>query len=113
VGGLAGGPSPKSDEIEDERERRPSAPEKDERALIRKYIRGRPVHVTDQTMADALFLHTHPEWSQRDLDEADQDIVDLLSAIQYEGARRSSENGLQAAREQMNASHRARIGLAN
>lgn len=61
-------------------------------------------------MADALFLHSHPSWSQRDLDTADQDLIDLLGAIQYEAAKASQKQSLQAAREGRAASARARMG---
>ena len=67
--------------------------------------------MTDHTLSDALFLTAHPTWSQRDLDEADQDIVDLLSAIQHESAEHAQQVSYQAQRESAAASHRARIGL--
>ena len=67
--------------------------------------------MTDHTLLDALFLTAHPTWSQRDLDEADQDIVDLLSAIQHESAQHSRQQDQQARMEAAAASHRARIGL--
>jgi len=61
------------------------------------------------TMSDALFLAAHPSWSHRDLMEADQDIIDLLAAIQYEGAMHSQREAQQHEREAAAANHRARL----
>ena len=82
--------------------------ERDPRKLIRSYVRGKPVHVIDHTLSDAFFLASHPSWSQRDLMEADQDLIDYLSAIQHEGAVHSKEQSDNAQREAWAASNRAR-----
>ena len=52
-------------------------------------------------MLDAMFLHAHPSWSPADLADADQDIIDLLSAFDMEGAKI-------AKREQMKANAAAK-----
>ena len=77
----------------------PAGPAEAGLRAIRRYVRGQPVHIADHTLSDALFLSAHPSWSQRDLNEADQDIVDYLSAIQLETAKRSREEHAQAFRE--------------
>jgi hypothetical protein len=66
--------------------------------------------VTDWSLSDALFLNGHPSWSQRDLDEADQDVVDYLSAISRETALEAQRQNRQAEREQAAAAHRSRLG---
>lgn len=60
-------------------------------------------------MSDALFLAAHPAWSHRDLLEADQDIVELLSAIQYEGALHAKREAQKRDREANAAAHRSRL----
>lgn len=65
--------------------------------------------MTDHRLGDAFFLSAHPSWSQRDLDTAEQDIVDYLSAIQLESARHSQQQRLQASREQWAARNRAKV----
>ena len=64
--------------------------------------------MTDRTLSDSFFLSAHPAWSQRDLDETDQDVVDYLSAIQHEGAKHAQQLSYQAQREA--AAARARTG---
>ena len=54
---------------------------------------------------DAMILSEHPTWSQRDLDETDQDILDHLDLIRHEQAS-------QARREQQMAEHQARAAQA-
>ena len=78
--------------------------------VIRRYARGQSVHTSDLTLADAFFLDNHPTWSQRDLDEADQDVLDHLAAIARESGAVAREKNLQAAREQAAAVHRSRLG---
>jgi hypothetical protein len=65
--------------------------------------------VTDHRLGDAFFLSAHPSWSQHDLDTAEQDIVDYLSAIQHEQARHSQQERLQSQREQWAARNRVRV----
>lgn len=50
------------------------------RGLIGRYAAGLKVSV-DQRMADAVFLHTHPGWTYRDLMETPSDIVMLMRLI--------------------------------
>jgi hypothetical protein len=66
--------------------------------------------VTDRALADALFLVAHPSWSQRDLDETDQDIIDHLAVIDREAAANAREERLKAEREHAAAAHRSRLG---
>lgn len=65
--------------------------------------------MTDRGLQDAFFLVAHPSWSQRDLDDADQDIVDYLSAIQHEGALESERQRQKAERESAASAHRASL----
>jgi hypothetical protein len=67
--------------------------------------------VTDFTMSDAIFLSLRPSWSQTDLDSADQDIVDLLSAIDYERSVQSQEADMRAAIDSRDTAQRSRLGL--
>jgi hypothetical protein len=67
--------------------------------------------VTDFTMSDAIFLSLRPSWSQADLDSADQDIVDLLSAIDYERSVQSQEADMRAAIDSRDTAQRSRLGL--
>jgi hypothetical protein len=67
--------------------------------------------VTDFTMSDAIFLSLRPSWSQADLDSADQDIVDLLSAIDYERSVQSQEAEMRAAIDSRDTAQRSRLGL--
>ena len=55
-------------------------------ATVRAYVRGEPVIVRDFRLADAMTLSEHPAWSQRDLDEMDQDVLDHLDLIRHEQA---------------------------
>jgi hypothetical protein len=62
-------------------------------------------------MSDAIFLSLRPSWSQADLDSADQDIVDLLSAIDYERSIQSQEADMRAAIDSRDTAQRSRLGL--
>lgn len=39
------------------------------------------VNAADPDLSDALFLHTHPGWSPRDLDEAPERLVSLMRLV--------------------------------
>jgi len=65
--------------------------------------------VTDVLLSDALFLDQYPSWSQRDLDDADQTLVEHLSTIAYEKAVRAKEQADQAEREAWAARARSRL----
>lgn len=78
--------------------------------VIRAYLSGgKGVHLTDPTLTKAIFLRKHPGWSPDDYDNADQDLIDLMFAIDNEAARRSNERALQAHREQEAAAYRASL----
>ena len=55
-----------------------------------------------------MFLRTHG-WSQRDYDAADQDTVDLITALDNAHAKRANEQQAQSARESRTASIRSRL----
>jgi hypothetical protein len=87
-----------------------AAPKSDERDLIRRYVRGDGVNVTDHLFAKALFLRSHPGWSPADYDSAEQDVIDIIDALDLAAAQRTREANLQQQREAAAAAHRARIG---
>ena len=62
----------------------------------------------DPVLADALFLYTHPSWSPSDLESGDQDLVDLLDALQHEQAVIANEQHQKVGREQWAARNRTR-----
>jgi hypothetical protein len=47
-------------------------------------------------MLDAIFLSQHPTWTPTDLDAADQDIIDILSAMDAESAKISRREAAKA-----------------
>ena len=77
-------------------------------SLISRYLSGGVVTASDPVMADALWLYAHPAWSQRDLDETDQDILDLMAAIDLAAAKRSSLRRSEAEGKARNAARRRR-----
>jgi len=47
-------------------------------------------------MLDAIFLSQHPSWTPVDLADADQDILDILSAMDAESAKISRREAAKA-----------------
>ena len=82
-----GGRSPPFSQEPDRAPERSPRIEPDERKLIRRFLTGSEVYITDPKMSDAIFLHQHPTWSAADLDATDQDLIDILSALDAEGAK--------------------------
>ncbi len=59
-------------------------------------------------MQDALFLHTHKSWSPSELADADQDLLDILDAIQFEGAQAATKANALAESKARAAARRSR-----
>ena len=53
--------------------------------------------MTTEALDDALFLYQHPSWSQRDLDETDQDVLDRLYLLEFEASKITKRNNALAA----------------
>lgn len=86
-------------------------PKSDDAALIREYFRSsKGVTIDDPLVAKAIFLRKHPGWNSDDYDAAEQDLIDIMQALDNESARRSNERALQAHREAEAAAYRASLG---
>lgn len=57
-----------------------------ERLDLKSYLMGKPIKVTDPLLRKALFLDSHPGWSEQDYDNADQSLLDIMSWIASERA---------------------------
>jgi hypothetical protein len=57
-------------------------------ALIGRLVLGHAVSEAEidalpdpDLLRDAMFLHDHPTWTQRDLDETDRDLLHMLKSL--------------------------------